>query len=122
MVNEHIDERVLVLAPTGRDAPLAVEVLAQAGVHAISCKDMDALCQRLHEGAGAALIAEEALTSVASRCLIEALAHQPPWSDVPLVIVSGGEATPHASRLTLAAIAPLGNVTLLDRPLGMVAL
>jgi len=45
-LTEHVDpERVLVLAPAGRDAELARTVLEDAGIAATVCPDMDAFCR-----------------------------------------------------------------------------
>jgi signal transduction histidine kinase len=52
--------RVLVLAPFGRDARLAVELLGQAGIAAETVTSLAALASGLAEGADAAVVAEEA--------------------------------------------------------------
>ncbi len=56
------EERVLVLAPVGRDGALAAEVLAEAGLETLACADADAFLSALAGGAGAAVLAQEALT------------------------------------------------------------
>jgi len=53
--------RVLVLAPIGRDASAAAELLSRGGVCAEICDDLDCLMRHLHSGVAAVLIAEEAL-------------------------------------------------------------
>src|SRR4051794_21419801 len=105
-------ERVLVLAPTPRDAVLCQEVLAGAGVASAACADLAVLCRELAAGAGAALLTEESLAGGGSRCLAEALATQPPWSDLPLLLLTGGGAD---SPVALTALETFGNVTLLER-------
>jgi len=42
-------ERIALLTPTGRDATVAARVLENAGLSAIACADMPALCQLLNE-------------------------------------------------------------------------
>ncbi|MFT3768071.1 MAG: hybrid sensor histidine kinase/response regulator [Minicystis sp.] len=110
------------LAPTGRDAALARSVLVEAGFHAIACPDMDALCDAVGVGAGLVLLAEEALSPPDLRRLAGALREQPPWSDIPLVVFSGTDASAAATLRTTEAIAALGNVTLLDWPIRVVSL
>src|SRR5215213_6547215 len=83
-----IDERVLMLARTGRDAELMCSVLEEAGVKCIACADMRELCLTMHEGAAALLIAEEALAEGAYRDLTTVLAQQPPWSEPPILLLS----------------------------------
>src|SRR5215213_897497 len=103
-------ERVLVLAPTGKDALVAVSILEKAAIVAQACVDLDALCARLDNGAGALVIAQEALSPALSGCLTDRLAKQQPWSDVPLVLLTSGDVEAvHSER----AIALFGsaNVT-----------
>lgn len=111
--------RILILAPTGRDAALASEALAKAGLRPEICATMADLCREMNEDAAVALIANEALTAPALHRLAEALAQHPPWSDLPLVILtSGGTPTAEKNR-QIAALAPLGIATLLERPLSV---
>ena len=56
-----VETRVLVLAPTGRDAELIESVLDKAGFAATRCGDFAALCGELAVGAGAVVLAEEVL-------------------------------------------------------------
>src|SRR5438067_1485113 len=57
--------RVLLVAPTGRDAALACRVLIERGAFdCVPCADTDRLCSELAGGgAGAIVIADEALNS-----------------------------------------------------------
>ena len=80
--------RVLVLAPAGRDAEVLVRSMGEAGIFAEPCASMTELCRRIHEGAGAAVVASEALVSGWQRELEEVLGRQPEWSDFPLIIMS----------------------------------
>ena len=99
-------ERILVLAPVGRDGQLAERALRAGGLEALACVDVDQLCERIAEGAGAAVLTEEALFPAAAARLSEELGRQPPWSDLPLIIFGSRETSgEHAA-----------NVTLLDRP------
>ena len=62
------------------------------------------------------LIAEETLNLQSIKMLGEMLAMQPPWSDIPIaVITSGGEASPERLRI-LASLGMSANVGLLERP------
>jgi signal transduction histidine kinase len=109
-------ERVLVLAPAGRDAAIAKAILDEAG-HAVAiCPDLPFLCGELEIGAGVAVIVEEALVGGDYGLLAQWIEAQPPWSDLPIVLLAqrggGLERNPAARRLSLA----LGNVTFLERP------
>jgi signal transduction histidine kinase len=113
---------VLVLAPIGRDAAVAVSVLKEAGIASEACPGIEMLCDRLAAGAGAALLTEEALSPEVTGRLVEVLAQQPPWSDFPFVVLtSGGETTAHTLN-TLGRFSPEANVTLVERPVRRITL
>ncbi|HEX2560204.1 histidine kinase dimerization/phospho-acceptor domain-containing protein, partial [Phenylobacterium sp.] len=116
MIPVELSERALVLAPLGRDATVAASILAEARVPATICADLPALCRSLGEGAAVAVVAEEALRTADLSELAGWIAAQPPWSDLPFVLLAqrggGLERNPSAARLTAA----LGNVTFLERP------
>jgi len=108
--------RALVLAPNGRDAPLSVLLLKEAGVEADICADLGQLVAELRRGAGLAIIADEALLTADLRPLVAFLGMQPPWSDMPTILLThrggGPERNPAALRLSEL----LGNVSFLERP------
>ncbi len=107
--------RVLILAPAGRDGPLAQAVLVQAGVAAAVCDDIDGLCEALSQGAAAVLITEEAFIEWDVRPLLDWIAAQEPWSDLPFLILldkgAGAE-----GRQDLIFLRTAANITLLERP------
>ncbi len=110
------DGRVLLLTPTGRDADLTGRYLSGVGIAVEVCAGMEEFCEKCAEGAGAALIAEEALSRENTRRLLDALDKQPAWSDFPLVVLtSGGETTPIESE-ALKSLGDALNVTLVERP------
>jgi len=108
-----LDERVLMLAPTGRDAELMCGVLHGAGVKCSVCPDMRELCLSMQEGGAALIIAEEALAEGAYRDLTAVLAQQPPWSEPPILLLSERGAD---SPVITEALESLGNVTVVERP------
>lgn len=73
-----LEERVLVVAPTGRDAVVTRDVLVNAGLIAESCDDLGDACARIEEGAGALLLTEEALSASGLAELSKALSAQSP--------------------------------------------
>jgi two-component system cell cycle sensor histidine kinase/response regulator CckA len=115
-------DRILLLAPTGRDAELLGSILAQNGFDAGICRDMTALSASLMDGGAVAVVAEEALDSINSNQLDAALAAQPSWSDLPIIVLLSSGATLASSRALLSRFARHGNVTLLERPVRTVAL
>src|SRR3954468_18494114 len=112
-----LERRVLVLAPSGRDGALAAQVLEQAGVVTTICADAVALLGRLMEGAGAAVVAEEALTRETVAALAAELRKQPAWSDFPFIVFTTATATARENQRAMEVFADLGNVTILERPI-----
>ncbi len=113
------ETRVVVLAPTGRDGELIRSVLGKAEIASETCADVASLCRAIASGAGAVLLAEEVITGGMPDSLMACFAEQPPWSDLPiLVLTEQGASSPAAHR----AMADLGNVTLLERPIRVAAL
>ena len=109
---------VTVLAPTGKDGPLITHALVRAGLAAEVVGGVAELCKRCDGGTtGAVVVAEEALSPAAMACLADALRRQPPWSDLPLVVLTGGGKTTRYSTRVVEALKASGNVTLLERPL-----
>jgi PAS domain S-box-containing protein len=118
----NISERVLILTPTGHDAANARAVLEEGGLGGVICEDCPDLQRRITEGAGALLIAEEALTPDTIDCLLQALAAQPPWSDVPLLLITSATETEEEGQALLNTFAPHGKITLIERPVRPVSL
>lgn len=110
--------RVLLMLAKGRDAQLTHDLLGQQGIHAEVCADAAALRLELQRGAGAVVVAEEML-GTAQPVLGYAVEQQPQWSDLPVLVLSLGGAD---SVEVGDAIALLGNVIVLERPLRVAAL
>ena len=71
----------------------------------------------IREGAGAAIISEEALAGESMHQLLEVVQQQPPWSDFPLILLTvSGRVTIESERLREMR-RPLGNLFLLERPI-----
>ncbi|QHG64776.1 response regulator [Pseudomonas putida] len=105
-----MDERAVILAPD-QLAHNASTLLAAAGVDCLRAQDIARLQACLIEGAAVAIIAEQALEVEAADLLKSYIDQQPPWSDLPILLLTR---TPAASpsKANLA----LGNLTLLALP------
>jgi len=108
--------RVLIFAPIGRDSSLTADLLSRAGIACQICHSMNDVCIELARGAGALLLTEESLSDPRLDDLAEALAAQPPWSDISILLFAGTDRSQAALR-TLHKLEVLRNVTLLDRPI-----
>ena len=113
------DQRVLIFAPAGRDSAASRSILSRAGIETLICTGTATVCREVESGAGALLVGEEAATPTATNALSDALALQPSWSDLPILMLTGPG--PDSATATTAA-AKLGNVTLLERPVRVASL
>jgi hypothetical protein len=84
---ERRELRVLILAPRGRDAEVIQTVVAREGVDGEAVRDSDELVAQMGRGAGASVVCEECLSSLAFEDLSNWLEAQESWSDFPFVIL-----------------------------------
>lgn len=106
----------LILAPRGRDALVARGLLSEIDINSEICGSLQELLVRLGDHASFVVIAEEAIRSADLRELTKWIDAQPPWSDLPIIILTqkSGGAQFHAETPRLSEV--LGNVTLIERP------
>jgi signal transduction histidine kinase len=109
-------ERVLIMAPVGKDATAMAALLYADGFEVRICAGADECARQIAAGTGALLLTEEALESPLLSNLLEVLKAQPPWSELPLIILTSGGESRRGTLLDLAAAAA-GTVTLLERPI-----
>jgi signal transduction histidine kinase/ActR/RegA family two-component response regulator len=113
------DFRLVFLATTAKDAEMTQAMLAPLGIRVDTCRSFDTMLEEVRAGAGALLLAEEATSDEQNAALATALAAQPPWSDLPVLILARRGAD---SAEAMEAVRTLGNVTLLERPVRVAAL
>jgi two-component sensor histidine kinase len=109
-------ERILILAPHGRDAKVASTLLTEAGRQALICKDLKELCAQLERGAALALMTEEAVADHDLSSLSTWVATQPAWSDMPIVLLTSHDDNPSRVDRAIRYQDMLGNVVYLERP------
>ena len=109
-------ERVLILAPIGRDSALASSILGEAGIAADVVANLANLVGALDCGAGAAIVTEEAAgiteLDVVSTWLAGSQRGRICRSWFSRTMAAGRSAIPGAAKLA----GVLGNVTFLERP------
>jgi signal transduction histidine kinase/ActR/RegA family two-component response regulator len=111
--------RILVLAPTGKDAALSQSLLERAGMPCKTCRDLDEIRRELDVGAGALMLPEEAIALDRKSSVVRWLEHQPPWSDLPVIVLARAGAD---SAAVAQAMDQLGNITVVERPMRVAAL
>jgi two-component system, sensor histidine kinase len=113
------EQRLVILAPTRRDALLTESLLASADLPCLICSTIAELVAAVRQGAAAMLIAEEMIVGGGLAALKTVLARQPAWSDLPVLVLT----RPGADSVDVVdAVRTLGNVTLLERPIRVATL
>ncbi|HYE90014.1 MAG TPA: HAMP domain-containing sensor histidine kinase, partial [Terriglobales bacterium] len=115
-------DRVLILAPLGRDAEVLATALRGAELRPEILRDLAEVTARVSDEVGTLILAEEALAPSSIGELVAALERQPAWSDLPVVILTSGGRATEPGLPVLASLRRLGNVTFLERPVRMMTL
>jgi len=110
------ETRILILAPTGRDARLIAATLSEATMSPVICSGLGDFLAQLQDGAAAGLIAQEGLSRNGLERISHWLATQPPWSDMPFVVLTSGGRPSRVTVKQALELEALGNVTLIERP------
>jgi PAS domain S-box-containing protein len=116
------DERILILAPTGKDAMLTARFLNDAGLYSEVCSGIEELRRKMLEEAGLIFLTGEALTLDTTATLVEELLKQPPWSDIPLIVLTSGGSDNPSNADIIEELSIVGNVTLVERPVRLMTL
>src|SRR4051812_16162432 len=116
MPKSNLDEKVLIMAPVGHDAAAMAELLMARGFQTEICHDSLDCARRIAAGAGLLLLTEEALNLPDISAVLNALEVQPPWSELPLIVLATGGESRMAALLDLIASAARA-VTVLERPM-----
>jgi signal transduction histidine kinase len=111
-----VEDRILVLAPIGRDAAAIVSVLSRAGLRGEICPALLDLIRSLDAGAGSAFIGEEALFVPEAELLISWIQQQPAWSDFPFILLTRSNSPAVLIRWRRGLLKNIPNVLLLERP------
>jgi signal transduction histidine kinase len=117
----HKNGLVIIIAPVGQDAAAMATLLDSQGFETQICNGSAEYSRQMTDSAGALLLTEEALESAQGSLLLDLLKAQPPWSELPLIILTSGGESRRAGLLDLAAAAA-GSVTLLERPVSTLTL
>lgn len=111
------DLRVLVFAPTGKDAHLICALLLKEGIDCTAYPTSEAALQRMEDAAGALIVTEEVFTPSNIALWGARISAQPSWSDFPVIVLTMAGAVDPNSQKRMLFREPLGNVVLLERPI-----
>ena len=107
------EQRVLIFPPSRRDGEVTREVLRRTGLVCSVCYQASEVAHEIDAGAGALIMTDAALALPSIQIILTSLSHQPPWSDLPVVLLCQTDPqTPTVAGISGA----FTNVTVLDRP------
>jgi len=113
-VDEGQENHVCVVPPTRRDGEVTCSLLARVGIACSAAENVADLTARLTRGwVGVIVLTDFSLVDASLPSLITLLARQPPWSDIPVVMLTRDR---DQSVATAHALAQFTNITVLDRP------
>jgi C4-dicarboxylate-specific signal transduction histidine kinase len=104
---------VAICAPIGRDAAIVQEILRTANIRSVLADPTSLPTGIAASEYAAVLLTEEAVGPVTNAATIAALAAQPPWSDLPFIVLTSPGPPPSARA---AMLRQLGNVVQVARP------
>jgi two-component system, sensor histidine kinase len=110
---ENRERRVLVLPPTRRDGDVTCAMLRNVGLDCDVVGNARMLASRLSTSIGAVVLTDAVVGDPDLSSVMEALDHQPQWSDVPVILLSRPAQPSHNDKRRFGK---LTNLTVLDRP------
>lgn len=121
-MNAGSDNRVLIFAPIGRDGQASAELFRSSHLDAINCRSLPELVNEMSAGVGTVFLAEEGLFGKDTTVLAQWIAAQPPWSDLPFVVLTSHREQPAVVAWRRSIVELLRNVSLLERPVQPITL
>jgi signal transduction histidine kinase len=112
--------RVVLVTPNEADRALASGFLRDVGIEVEALPDMSPLPSRVAAGVACIVMVEEAIDPAELESLHDALAMQPAWSDMPLILVAAQSSS--LANLAEQVFPISGNLTVVQRPLHPVSL
>ena len=110
---ENRERRVLVLPPTRRDGDVTCAMLRNVGLDCDVVGNARMLASQLSTSIGAVVLTDAVVGDPDLSSVMEALDHQPQWSDVPVILLSRPVQRSHNDKRRFGK---LTNLTVLDRP------
>jgi PAS domain S-box-containing protein len=108
---------VLIHMSNVQEAALATKALKRADIRTEICERADQLQKHIGDQTGVVLLAEEALVRAQISPFLKSLRAQPPWSDLPLLVLTSGSEANDAHHRILDLFGPAANITFVARPL-----
>jgi DNA-binding response OmpR family regulator len=110
-----VAQRILLLAPIGRDAQVMKQLIDPQGSACEICPDVIELVENLDDEVDGIVLTEEVLSAEGVESLLTWCEEQPSWSDLPIIVLSKKEAGSRSAK-SAKMLDRLGNIILLERP------
>ena len=110
----------VIVTPSAADHSLAAQFIGEAGIATRACTTLGEAIPLVGPETGCFVIVEEALDEQSVDAMHAALVTQPPWSDLPLLLIAGEGSSLWSLVETLFPSS--GKVTVLQRPIHPVSL
>ena len=112
--------KVVVVTPNEADRAGAESIVASQRIETIACSALGELAPLELAEIGCVVVVEEALGDSEVETFRESLQAQPPWSDLPILLIAARDSS--LSAVVEGLFPDSGNVTVLQRPLHPVSL
>ncbi len=104
--------RVLLFPATRRDGEAICAILVRESISCLVCTNAAEVATEVEKGAATLVLTDSALSEAGGLRILDALLHQPAWSDLPVILLRKLDSAPEAENL----IGRMTNVTVLERP------
>lgn len=115
-------DHVLVLAPYRRDADYLARLLVEHDIQAVTCAGLDDLIEGLSFSPGVLVATHEALTPAVVKVVSGHLSVQPPWSEIPIIVLLDRSSSDTRVRAELQRAWPRSRQLFYQRPVTPVEL
>jgi signal transduction histidine kinase len=122
MADDNATGAVLILAPVGRDAAAISSLIERTASRPVICQTSTQLVNALQHDVDAVVVSEEALYGDSVSIVGELVDLQPPWSDLPFIVLSTKNDASKFLTFRRGLVRRLRNVVFLERPLQAIAL
>lgn len=112
--------KVVIVSPNEADSVLAAGFLEGDAIEPVRCATLAHAAGLIGPGYGCVVLVEEALVEPDTQLFQDAVHAQPPWSDLPLLLIAAQDSS--LSALVETVFPRSGNVSVLQRPLHPVSL
>lgn len=113
---------VLILAPYRKDADYLETLFAEHDIIVRRANGPEELAERLADGPGMLMVTHEALDPAIIQAIAAHLAEQPPWSEMPIVVLLDRAAAQAQIRAELSSAWPRARQIFYQRPMATLEL